>query len=961
MILGYGEQAAATNNHDSHTTNQHFVFMARVQKVPQYKYQTEAKGLFPSLSKGFADVAIDAALGIEHVSTAGMDIDAIGETDDFSLKEDAVYNAFKGQEYDYVCCVALLWKQFIKTRGWKDSKTKIYAGSRAVSMMQAALYSNQIGISNDIQKEWMAADKIGKIRAAYGMIGSFGSYNESTQRAKEVLGFNELYVTNVMAAKCLALGDVLHSGLPVKKSWIAWREAIEKGKIEDIEQLRIKGGPVVKHLSKSRVYFVGGTFIFEELDSREKPVKAYIFGDTHRRAIADILISTGQTILYALQYRINDLDQKMAEEKRNAAIQIVNRGMAYLRRNIPRACADTDETFVLAKYLKNIHTIKASLFRVNDLSTTEDEKKLAIKLADRQKQVFKDLAKKHQFDDWLAEIDGFDEEVFLDVGTIWNNIHCADQDPAKVDARIEQDFNSARKPLDKDDDEFLIYARSVISAHIVFSMREKVDEFKFIIEDDQGPAEERDWVISCLKGKLMYPKREERCFVGRILRWRNVANIWHFSAQDVTHIMAKLECYNYADSISSLPKELMNELLYALAYAPYLSAKHLPSHVRQEWLEGRTVGEAIDYLSIKMENTKGNENGRDIHSGDDVGREMRSEYDINISVIGSMLDGVISRMGRARMERQFAKACKAMSHKNLLLSLDIKGWSPRMRRELEMAFGDVCLGFFDIPDSAKTENIFPKATMIMSHGGYHRVWASKDGSVQGYFPTLDGMLNGLIAQYAFVLAREHGLFEDHSRMNKLTLIDDLLAILRRYDGDIETATEAFIATYAKLGFEIEVDKSIIRKYLFVFLNRLFYNKNEIITSCKVFARGDITREQTFRGCWNEFDALFGSFLGAVDRGADPVATYTWVHIRIAKQSMVYDKDCAKENTKRDTTSVWASRDVLGWGLLRFNAWITRTAVTTLEGGFAVPTILVRHLKKEKPPHTETPAMQLSLR
>ena len=80
--------------------------------------------------------------------------------------------------------------------------------------------------------------------------------------------------------------------------------------------------------------------------------------------------------------------------------------------------------------------------------------------------------------------------------------------------------------------EFLIYARSVISAHIVFSMREKVDEFKFIIEDDQGPAEERDWVISCLKGKLMYPKREERCFVGRILRWRNVANIWHFSAQE---------------------------------------------------------------------------------------------------------------------------------------------------------------------------------------------------------------------------------------------------------------------------------------------------------------------------------------------------------------------------------------------------------------------------------------------
>lgn len=104
-----------------------------------------------------------------------------------------------------------------------------------------------------------------------------------------------------------------------------------------------------------------------------------------------------------------------------------------------------------------------------------------------------------------------------------------------------------------------------------------------------------------------------------------------------------------------------------------------------------TVGEAIDYLSIKMENTKGEENGRDIHSGDDVGREMRSEYDINISIIGSMLDGVISRMGRARMEKQFAKACRAMDRRNLLLSLDKKGWSPRMRRKLEMAFGNICL------------------------------------------------------------------------------------------------------------------------------------------------------------------------------------------------------------------------------------------------------------------------------
>ncbi|CAK9051145.1 unnamed protein product [Durusdinium trenchii] len=154
-----------------------------------------------------------------------------------------------------------------------------------------------------------------------------------------------------------------------------------------------------------------------------------------------------------------------------------------------------------------------------------------------------------------------------------------------------------------------------------------------------GEPDERCWLVDSLA---------EDCLFRKVLNWKPAANVWHWSAQSVTHIHADIDKYSTPAKLAAVPNSDMDELLYALKSAPLLSDKYTAEELRAEWVSGKFEHPMIDFLSGKSENTKWHDLVRDIHSACDVFRELLSELDINASTIGSLVEGVTARMGRKR-------------------------------------------------------------------------------------------------------------------------------------------------------------------------------------------------------------------------------------------------------------------------------------------------------------------------
>ena len=169
-----------------------------------------------------------------------------------------------------------------------------------------------------------------------------------------------------------------------------------------------------------------------------------------------------------------------------------------------------------------------------------------------------------------------------------------------------------------------------------------------------------------------------------------------------------------------------------------------------------------------------------------------------------------------------------------------------------MKFGNMLFSFYKLPKEADLGNLFKVLHMVSCHAGYHRAWDCTYGSIQGWFPTLDTILHSMMVQFAFVDARRNGHFDSDARMNKLTLIDDVVALLMSVKGDVKLSVQAIINNYGRLGFAAEMSKTILRSAVFIFLNQLYCNGQEVITACKIFARIDRQRSTTLATVWTNF-------------------------------------------------------------------------------------------------------------
>lgn len=474
-------------------------------------------------------------------------------------------------------------------------------------------------------------------------------------------------------------------------------------------------------------------------------------------------------------------------------------------------------------------------------------------------------------------MDGYTDAA--NFGTVWNVLL-----PCSIsgDDLVKAFSSKTDKVHESDDDaweDFMAYALTTISAHYLYKNRTATVTWAKRSLMDAEPR----WATACREGSLTYCRDHEVDWIVDSIPWVRTIESWNHSANDVTHV--------WADGSRTID----NELVYALEHGSKLSGKWTPTEVRDSFYEGNLVGERVLYMAGKSENTKFGAKVRETMSGDDVLREVLSEVDANLTSIGMCVEGVSMRTGRAGVERMVRSVVTHGTAKRLLMSLDVSGWSPNMIRRKELEFIDALLRMYKIPQTASVLAAFGTPVVVFSKCGVEAEFPMVDGSVQGFFGTADTILHSLVAQWAFRNGKAAGIFEKDARMKKCVLIDDILCCLDSVKVSPSDAVSYFTSQYKRLGFSVDVVKTLAAANIGTFLNRIYHPRGEYLTYAKIASRADREWDRPVIGIGDEVDSVFAGYAGAIDRGFPVIAGYYLATLRAVQRlhaTMNYKWDVA---------------------------------------------------------------------
>lgn len=524
----------------------------------------------------------------------------------------------------------------------------------------------------------------------------------------------------------------------------------------------------------------------------------------------------------------------------------------------------------------------------------------------------------------------------VDIGTYWNALPASDADSLLMDKRLQRVMNAERNSDEVLWAKFMRYCRSVITAHLIFKNQDAYSLHQWVHPEEIADPRDLRWVTNCVSGHLHYPPADQwgNVYLTGVLNWDMKMESWHFAAQDVTHVFSDLAQYSTIRNISMIPRGESNEILYALSRGPLLSNVFTPEVVRQAMRDGHLPGDRILYLAAKRENTKYGEKVRETASGDDVLREALSELDMNAQHIATSMHGVAMRMGRAGFEKRMERMKAQVQGGQVYISLDVSAWSPNMNRAHQMEFIDMLMEFFKIPNEMRASRWFQEIKVVHSRRGFHSIWDMLDGSVQGFFGCADSIMHNLLAQFAKVQAEEQGILERGSKVDFMTLIDDLAIKILSGNVNVERVLRSFEQTYLALGFETDLVKTLISTDHFHFLNRLYSPEGEVVTAAKIFAKSGREFETKLPPVWPLIDSCLTSVLGAVDRGASVIKGYEWALTHAIHTAHSFNRNIYSDGWSLTHFGAWLPRALGGWGLPGVVSWITQEGIDALTDGVA---------------------------
>jgi hypothetical protein len=808
-----------------------------------------------------------------------------------------------------------------------NSSKSLLFDDKAAFALVSDIWSGAIGIDLDVSHRFAKVDKLARSMANSGMVAGLvqpAASKKSVQRVKT------LYDA-IKIDPCAALGAMLsrelhggHRNVKVNDKVRAVANRVDRVAIT-IDDVEVTKGGIAKYCPSVRTYWIAGIYMVVT------PGSILFLDDLTLSDVARVLWMAGLWVVYGMNYH-------KGADRGSWCAKVA---MDYLRNTLCSVCIEDGTILRLAKRIKTEYAIFMARFGYNEAKASDRE------LADVQSAKLREEAE-HVIPNcrsWEHATRTWTDAERVDFGQLWQLLPCPDIDHYKLDRGLELKMNAERVHDPAAWSDFLTYCRGVITAHVILGEPAETFEGTWVCSDQEADPEEYEWVINCREGNLTYPDRHgsEFAYITHQIEWTNYMEHWHWAADDVTHVIADKEHYR---SDMKMPKlSDSNELVYALTHGNILSKRYTVEEVRKGMDSGACVGDRVHLLAGKAENAKYPGTQRDTHSADDVSREIYSEFDRNISSLSAMVSGVAMRAGRQEIEYKMNRITADLTGSEVLLSLDITGWSPNAPREREMEFCDMLADFFVIPHRLKLSEVFKDPLIISHRRGYHRSWVAKDGSVQGFFGGSDSIMHSLMIRWAFRRAKEDGHIRRSAHIHSMAMIDDMIARVEGIQATPSEVAEIISSRYSQLGYTVDMVKSLASETKGVFLNRLYSNGREVITASKIFCKIDREWNRRLIDCWSIADSILGSAASACDRGAPVAAAYVNAFAMILEQFLTMGLKWTGTGTQLSAYAAWLPRVLGGWGCPNVVQWMTRESAFSIESGLSSICTIVRTLQQ----------------
>jgi len=885
--------------------------MARVFSIPHYKHSALnfLRAISQSIDTDVSRAAIagcfsmDLNTGSSLLYSLGIDYsegdEVVGRAYDIGSRMDVI-NFLMVNRIASVFCDTVL-----------PAGIKVYSDSDAAIRILGKYMDGTARIRRIRDIALTRTEDVAKRVASIGLLTSFATPSLTRASTNCIKSYNYLSANFSRLCDCYDVSETWRMAVSSSKSVDHVRDCIRGTAIFDVSNTLLTGGRFAQfHPSWKTYIFMGiSVHIIEGC--------AYILDNVKRGELQEVLFTAGQSIIYA------------ANHPDTLAIQCAKEAADYVSYVIDYRIREGKRLDSIASQMKKSYAVALAMYSEEGVEVTEVDREQAESLKLEADGVSEGEKK------WYDVFSTWPAKLAVDIGTVWNVLPGVDADPFVLADALKEKMEAPKVYSKLAWVDFINYSRGAITAHILSNKPSTVGEW---IGDD-GDPEELDWVKSCRAGVLAYPPDGNTTFITNALKWDNQVEFWHYMAKDVTHVNSIEKEFSTRSSVLHRSRADANELIYALKYAPLLSKEWSPILVKALAKAGIILGKRICNVSAKGENTKIPKKVRETESADDIMRELLSEIETNFRRLAKNILGATSGMSKADLEKITHGIIMCMTIRDILISLDFIGWSPNAPRVPYFEFQDMLCTFFDT--TIRPSKIFIDVMFVISSSGSHTTWTSRDGTCQGFMVSGDTMLNCLMCQWAFRCLKREGYFNEGAKIKKIALIDDVLIRLNNFGSDMKATCEQLIDIIATLGYRAEYTKTLISSSKGHFLNRLYSNSQEVITASKIFARADREYERRFTTIWDRIDSVFGSFLGASDRGANPVACYTVAIHRAFAVMYSCNSTIELSDIMAVVCNVFLPRCIGGYGFPTFAQWATKESTISMASGVGVIATLVR--------------------
>jgi len=509
--------------------------------------------------------------------------------------------------------------------------------------------------------------------------------------------------------------------------------------------------------------------------------------------------------------------------------------------------------------------------------------------------------------------------------------HCVVGNDAAADELVKKMKASLDKPMEtKYDEKYFDKFLDFLGSYMLC---------KFMVANRRIPniggvqiTSDIPWVDSCLRGNFKMPPNADLglTYIENEFEFKEYARYWYLDASDVTLILNDPDAYLKGSGY--LPPENCNEILYTLKYGSSLSHNktRTPSESINDLYSGVDRDVTVMLGASKNENTKLIVKKRITYAADHEFRKIQSMIDKNVQNALHMIPGSTIGLDYRSNEKKFRMICSKtiLDGHTLNTSQDIDGWSESQERDKFMKFMKFALRSTSRPEASNIKQWWAVIRLIFNKMGSRFFQDMTDGGFQGMPVRQDTSEHAAIILYFIEHSRKTEIIPKDMKVLHSVCVDDAVASFTTSDRLVDPLFifKHLQIHYAKLGYKIDLNKSIISYIKAIFCSRRFCKGIEIASDFKTILKMGVSYESLFKNPANVCSDYLGAALGALNANGKVLETYHMSLFLGMATTALYAPQVMTIPPDRAAVYAYTCKDDNGWGVPDIIQWSTKDVI-----------------------------------